>query len=66
MAPLPKRRHSTRRGGIRKAAIRLILAGLAKCPNCGTLNYPHRVCKNCGYYDGKPVMVKREKKKKKE
>ena len=63
MAPLPKRRHSTRRGGKRKAAIALGLPTLAKCPNCGTMRIPHRVCKNCGFYDGKAVVIKQEKKK---
>ncbi|MFZ5844953.1 MAG: 50S ribosomal protein L32 [Patescibacteria group bacterium] len=62
MAPLPKRRHSTRRGGKRQAAIKLNLTKLVKCPNCGSFHLPHRVCKNCGYYDGKEVVKKKEKK----
>ncbi len=64
MAPLPKRRHSTRRGGKRQAAISLKTLGLIKCPNCGSFRLPHRVCRKCGYYDGKPVVVKKEKTKK--
>lgn len=64
MAPLPKRRHSSQRGGKRKAAIKLALGTLSKCPQCGGLKLPHRVCPNCGYYDGKAVIIKREKKKK--
>ncbi|HCM82066.1 TPA: 50S ribosomal protein L32 [Patescibacteria group bacterium] len=66
MAPLPKRRHSTRRGGKRKAAIKLSLLGLVVCKNCKALILPHRICTTCGYYNGKPVIIKREKKKKKE
>lgn len=65
MAPLPKRRHSTRRGGKRQAAIKLDLLGLVKCPNCGSLRLPHRVCKNCGYYDGKEIIKPKIKKAKK-
>ncbi|OGG30736.1 50S ribosomal protein L32 [Candidatus Gottesmanbacteria bacterium RIFCSPLOWO2_01_FULL_49_10] len=64
MAPLPKRRHSTRRGGKRVAAIRLLLPQFVKCAQCGALRRPHRVCRHCGSYDGKTVMVKKEKKKK--
>ncbi|MEK7119089.1 MAG: 50S ribosomal protein L32 [Patescibacteria group bacterium] len=55
MAPLPKRRHSTRRGGKRKAAIKLRLLGIIKCANCGKVRLPHRICKACGWYDGKKV-----------
>ncbi|MBI4064782.1 50S ribosomal protein L32 [Candidatus Gottesmanbacteria bacterium] len=65
MAPLPKRRHSTRRGGKRKAAIFLKLPTLVRCPQCGTQKPPHRVCNVCGYYNGKPVVIIKEKKKKK-
>lgn len=50
MTPLPKRRHSTRRGGKREAAIKKTMVGLEKCPKCGTLKKSHRVCPNCGYY----------------
>jgi len=65
MAPLPKRRHSTRRGGKRKASIVLSLLGFVICPNCKAPILPHRVCSSCGYYNGKAVIVKKEKKTKK-
>ncbi len=65
MAPLPKRRHSTRRGGKRKAAISLKKIGLTACPQCGKPRLPHRVCKYCGYYHGKEVVKKTVKKAKK-
>jgi len=65
MTPLPKRRHSTRRGGKRKAAIKLNLLGMIQCGNCKAFILPHRVCTTCGYYNGKPVIVKKEKKVKK-
>lgn len=63
MAPLPKRRHSTRRGGKRKASIKLSSIGLAKCPNCGVLRAPHLVCKSCGFYNGKETVKKKAAKK---
>jgi large subunit ribosomal protein L32 len=65
MAPLPKRRHSTRRGGKRKAAISYALIGLTKCPKCNALRVAHRVCPTCGYYNDKAVVVKKVKKTKK-
>lgn len=64
MTPLPKRRHSTRRGGKRTAAIKLSLPGLVRCSQCGATRLPHRACPNCGYYDGKVVVAKKEKTKK--
>ena len=33
---------------------------LSTCPHCHEPVMPHRVCKNCGYYDGKEVMAKKE------
>ena len=35
---------------------------LVECPQCHELKTPHRVCKNCGYYDGKLIVEKKEKK----
>ena len=52
---VPKKRKSKQKsrqvkaGGKRK--IRLI--GLQACPNCGLSKLPHRVCSNCGYYNGR-------------
>lgn len=67
MAPLPKRRHSTRRGGKRKAAIKLEIFNFGKCKNCGANTLPHKVCNKCGYYDGRQVIkikaAKKEAKK---
>ena len=31
-----------------------------KCPKCGEVVKPHRVCKNCGTYKGKEVMNQKE------
>jgi rRNA maturation endonuclease Nob1 len=31
-----------------------------ECPHCHEPVEPHRVCKNCGYYDGKQVINKEE------
>ncbi|MBI5621168.1 50S ribosomal protein L32 [Candidatus Gottesmanbacteria bacterium] len=67
MAPLPKRRHSTRRGGKREAAwMRAFqLPSFIRCPNCSILRLPHRGCKACGWYDGKVVVTQKVKTKKK-
>jgi large subunit ribosomal protein L32 len=30
------------------------------CPNCGEMKLAHRVCKECGYYNGKVVVEQKE------
>ncbi|MDO8451432.1 MAG: 50S ribosomal protein L32 [bacterium] len=63
MAPLPKRRHSRRRGGKRTAAIKLSVIGLLRCNACAALRLPHRACPKCGTYNDRIAIPKREKKK---
>ncbi|HOQ82214.1 MAG TPA: 50S ribosomal protein L32, partial [bacterium] len=41
-----------------------IVPHLIVCSNCGALTPSHRVCTECGYYDGKLVIVKKIKEKK--
>lgn len=65
MAPLPKRRHTRARQGKRRRAIKLKEVTLEKCPQCDALKRPHTLCSNCGYYKGKAVLLKKEKKEKK-
>jgi large subunit ribosomal protein L32 len=31
---------------------------LVKCSNCGAYTVPHKVCSECGYYNGKEVVSK--------
>lgn len=56
MAPLPKRRHSTRRGGKRTASIKLKLPTLTATES-GELRQPHRAHIENGYYvyNGKKI-----------
>jgi len=61
MTPLPKRRHSTRRGGKREAAISVNIATRQKCPKCGSLKLPHRACPSCGYYKENQVFIPKAK-----
>lgn len=61
----PKKRHSRQRQGKRRAAIRLAVAKTVNCPNCQAPILPHKICRNCGYYKGKMVIVKKEKKEEK-
>ncbi len=63
MTPLPKKRHSSERQGRRRAALSVAPISLVKCDNCGNLKVPHRVCQNCGTYDGVVVTTPKVKTK---
>ncbi len=56
---VPKKKVSSARRDKRRSNVwKLDLPGMAKCPKCGELKLSHRVCKACGYYDGKEVVKK--------
>ena len=58
----PKKRHSRQRQGKRRASIKLKAKKGVFCQNCKSVILPHAICKNCGYYKGKQIIVKKEKK----
>ncbi len=60
---VPKRKISKQRKHMRAANWKAATPGLAECPQCHELKLSHRVCGNCGYYDGK-VVVEQEASKK--
>mgnify|MGYP002737537093 FL=1 len=54
---VPKRKTSKAKTASRRASsYRLNKATAVECPNCHETKLPHRVCPNCGYYDGKQVV----------
>ncbi len=53
----PKRKISKQRKHKRRSSVwKLDMPGMVKCSNCGEYRLSHRVCKHCGYYDGKQVL----------
>jgi len=58
---VPKRRHSSTRGKKRRTHWKLTAPGLNACGHCGSPRLPHRVCPNCGYYDGEEIVPPRNK-----
>jgi large subunit ribosomal protein L32 len=62
--PLPKRRHSKQRGRKRRTHWKLSEPNVVECPHCHKNKLPHRVCPNCGYYNGEEVLVIKKKEKK--
>jgi large subunit ribosomal protein L32 len=58
---VPKRKISKQRANSRSANWKLILPNLIECSNCHEKIQGHQVCPHCGYYKGKPIVVKKEK-----
>lgn len=56
MGPLPKRKISKGRRDRRRAHDSVKPPALVVCSNCGEKHLPHRVCGNCGHYDGREVL----------
>jgi large subunit ribosomal protein L32 len=56
MTPLPKRKVSPGRRDRRRAHDALKARNVVVCPNCGEPRLPHRVCSNCGHYQGREII----------
>ena len=59
---VPKGKISKARRNSRRANWKLEMPGIVECPQCHQKKLAHRVCKNCGYYNGVQVVNKDEKK----
>ncbi|OMH40920.1 50S ribosomal protein L32 [Desulfurobacterium indicum] len=53
---VPKRRVSSTRRDKRRTHWKAAKPAISVCPNCYQPKLPHRVCKHCGYYNGKQVI----------
>ena len=60
---LPKGKISKARKHSRQAQWKLTQPAVVECPQCHEMKLAHRVCKNCGYYNGKQVIKVDEDKK---
>ncbi|KAF5073826.1 50S ribosomal protein L32 [Proteiniclasticum sp. QWL-01] len=55
----PARRFSKGRTARRRAqTFKASAPSIIECPNCHDMMLSHRVCKNCGHYDGKEIIAK--------
>ena len=56
---LPKRKVSRQRRDKRRSSVwKLETPNLVVCPHCKELKAQHRICGNCGYYNGKEIIKK--------
>ena len=53
---VPKGKVSKARRNSRRANWKLNPPTLVECPQCHQMKLDHRVCKNCGYYNGRLVL----------
>lgn len=61
--PNPKRKHTPHRRDCRRSAnSKLDTPNSSKCSNCGAPKMPHKICPDCGFYNGKLVVPKKVKK----
>lgn len=61
---VPKRRHSKSRRNKRRANWKSKVVNLSRCPHCGAPKLPHRVCPECGHYEGREIIPPKKKEKK--
>lgn len=55
---VPKGKVSKARRDKRRSSVwKLSAPALVKCPKCGALHMPHRMCSECGYYNGRQVKA---------
>lgn len=52
---VPARRTSKTKKRKRRTHFKLQVPGMNECSNCGEMKLSHRVCPECGHYDGKEV-----------
>ncbi len=53
---VPKQKQSHSRTTKRRSQHKMVAASLTDCPRCHASRRPHRVCMECGYYDGVRVI----------
>jgi large subunit ribosomal protein L32 len=53
---VPFRRTSKTQKRKRRTHFKLNVPGMVVCPNCGEMKLAHRVCKECGSYNGRTVV----------
>jgi large subunit ribosomal protein L32 len=55
--PNPKRKHTPHRRDCRRSAnSKLVIPNIGQCQNCHVAKLPHRMCPNCGFYNGTIII----------
>jgi large subunit ribosomal protein L32 len=56
---VPKQKQSHSRTNKRRSQHKAAKPTVNECPQCHSPRLPHRVCPECGYYDGRQVVTER-------
>jgi large subunit ribosomal protein L32 len=62
MPAVPKKRCSHARQGLRRSHLHLTVDELVSCSHCHQPMRRHHVCPTCGYYGGRLVVERKQKK----
>ncbi len=54
--PVPKRKTGRSVTHSRRSSHKIEAPSRSVCPQCHQPKLPHRVCPDCGYYDGKEIV----------
>lgn len=54
--PVPKRKKGRSATNHRRSSHKVETPARSLCPQCHLPKLPHRVCPECGYYDGKEIV----------
>lgn len=54
---VPKKKTSKSRTRTRRAHDALRAGNLGTCPQCGAARQSHRACPECGFYNGRQIVV---------
>jgi large subunit ribosomal protein L32 len=54
---VPKKKTSKAKKGKRRSHWHLTTPNPSKCTHCGAVCRPHRVCRQCGHYGTREVLV---------
>ena len=60
---VPKHRTSRAKVGKRRTHKKARPVTVVECPHCHEPKLPHRVCPECGYYNGMEIVKPKEEKK---
>jgi large subunit ribosomal protein L32 len=55
--PNPTHRHSKARSAKRRTHYKATTPPVCTCENCGEAKLQHRVCPNCGFYNGRSIIT---------
>ncbi|MBZ4683022.1 MAG: large subunit ribosomal protein [Fusobacteriaceae bacterium] len=57
---VPKKKTSKAKKNMRRSHHAIKASSLSTCDHCGAPKRPHRVCLECGSYNGKQVLAQAE------